>query len=94
MQNLAYQNLINSINEINEKLSSLSSKDLNNQLFDIPQTCEYLRVSRKTLFNYRVQGLINFIQLNKSILFRYSDLQIFLNNYQVKAFNNKKNNKK
>lgn len=48
------------------------------------QVCELLHISKRTLQQYRDDGLIPFIKLERKILFRESDIiQILEDNYQV-----------
>ena len=47
------------------------------------QVCEMLHISKRTLQQYRDDGLIPFIKLSRKILFRESDIcRVLENNYQ------------
>ena len=47
------------------------------------QVCEMLHISKRTLQQYRDDGLIPFIKLERKILFRESDIiNLLENNYQ------------
>jgi excisionase family DNA binding protein len=47
------------------------------------QVCEMLHISKRTLQQYRDDGLIPFVKLERKILFRESDIQKVLeDNYQ------------
>lgn len=45
---------------------------------DIPETAKWLKVSPRTLQNYRDKGLLPFSQVGAKIYFRLFDLQEFL----------------
>ncbi|MDM1298196.1 helix-turn-helix domain-containing protein [Empedobacter falsenii] len=47
------------------------------------QVCDILHISKRTLQQYRVDGLIPFIKLEQKILFRESDItKVLEDNYQ------------
>ena len=49
------------------------------------QVCEMLHISKRTLQQYRDDGLIPFIKLERKILFRESDIvKVLEDNYQRK----------
>ncbi len=86
MQSEAFQNLVQSINEIKTQISNQSSQSLNNQWLDIPETCKFLRVSIRTLQNYRDKGIIPFSQVQDKIYFKISDLQAHIEKHYKPAF--------
>ena len=86
LQSEAFQSLVNSINEIKSQISNHSSQALNNQWLDIPETCKFLKVSTRTLQNYRDRGIIPFSQFQDKIYFKVSDLEAHLNKHYVPAF--------
>ena len=86
IQSEAFQNLVQSINEIKTQISSQSSQSLNNQWLDIPETCKFLRVSIRTLQSYRDKGIIPFSQVEGKIYFKTIDLEAHLNKHYVPAF--------
>lgn len=45
---------------------------------DIPDTAKWLKVSPRTLQNYRDQGLLPYSQIGAKIYFRLKDLEEFL----------------
>lgn len=47
---------------------------------------EILKVTRRTLHDYRNQGLISYIQLAGKILYRESDIEKLLNDHYMKAW--------
>jgi len=52
------------------------------ELLDTEQACKLLKVSRRTLYNWRVTGRLPFVEFSKRMIrFRKSDLlNIILNN--------------
>jgi hypothetical protein len=50
---------------------------------DIPETAKWLKVSPRTLQNYRDQGLLPYSQYGAKIYFRLQDLQEFLMKHYV-----------
>lgn len=54
---------------------------------DIPQTCKLLRVSKRTLQNYRDNGILSFSKIGGKIYFKANDIEGHLKNHYVKAFN-------
>lgn len=47
---------------------------------------EILKVSRRTLHEYRNQGLLSYIQIDGKILYRASDIEKLLNDHYVKGW--------
>jgi hypothetical protein len=45
---------------------------------DIPETAKWLKISPRTLQNYRDKGLLPYSQIGAKIYFRLDDLQKFL----------------
>lgn len=57
----------------------------NEQLFTSDQVCELLRISKRSLQNYRDRGIIDFIQCGRKILYTESGIQAFLEAHHIKA---------
>ncbi len=53
---------------------------------DTDETCAYLKVSKRTLQNYRDEGILAFSQFGGKILYKTADLDAHLEKYYVKAF--------
>lgn len=53
---------------------------------DIPETCNALRVSVRTLQSYRDKGILPFSQYDGKIYFKVADLEAHLNRHYVKSF--------
>lgn len=75
--------VINQIDEIHEKVSKIESLQNETVWLDIPETCKFLKISSRTLQNYRNQGLLPFSQVNSKIYFRKQDLLKFLESHFV-----------
>lgn len=69
---------IKRIDEIYEKVSKIETSQIETEWFDIPETCKFLKISSRTLQNYRDNGLIPFSQVYSKIYFRKQDLLKFL----------------
>lgn len=81
--------------EIIEKLSRIISeintrtmrRPLNNEFYlTDKEICEKLKVSRRTLQEWRYSGKIRYIQIGGKIIFRESDIQAMFEKYLHKAF--------
>ena len=70
-----------------EKSFDHSKPPLNNEkYFTDKDVSERLKISRRTLQEYRNQGVISYIQLGGKILYRESDLQKLLEQNYYPAF--------
>ena len=61
------------------------------RVYNTVEAAVYLRVSKRTLQRYRNDGLIEFSQLKRKILFSEKDLENFIGNYHKETFINSKN---
>lgn len=60
---------------LNEKIESIiSNQEKTTELLTINETCEFLRISRVTLDNWRKKGIIKGTKLGSRVLFIKSDL--------------------
>lgn len=73
-----FNELIEKIDSLKLQLDNLDLAKTKKRWLSIPETCEYLDVSKRTLQNYRDKGLISFSQYANKILFRLEDLDDFL----------------
>ena len=48
--------------------------DSGNQILTDPEACEHLRFRQRQLYTYRMQGVIPFIRIGRSIRYRLRDL--------------------
>ncbi len=70
------EKLITKVDNLLLKLPQSSSPE--ETWLDIPDTATWLKVSPRTLQNYRDQGLLPYSQIGAKIYFRLDDLQKFL----------------
>jgi|AGTN01.1.fsa_nt_gi hypothetical protein len=74
------------IREINDfLLSNKSDKDLSDEWVDSKEARKILRVSAKTLQNYRDNRIIPFSQFGYKIYYKREDLEDFFNRHYIKA---------
>lgn len=78
--------IINKINVPNNSKNALSSTWL-----DIQETCQLLKVSKRTLQAYRDKGILSFSQIGGKIYFKAADIDEHLKYHYVHAFSSKKN---
>lgn len=87
----AYQQLIDSISDIKESLSiKLKQNPLSDVWLDVAETCQLLKVSKRTLQAYRDNGILPFSQISGKIYFKATDIDEHLKKHYQKAFANKK----
>jgi uncharacterized protein YbcC (UPF0753/DUF2309 family) len=87
IQSEAFQELINSIQEIKSKIDTKHKEQpLPETWLDISDTCKLLHISKRTLQNYRDQGIISFSQIAGKIYFRATDIQAHLERHYIKSF--------
>jgi hypothetical protein len=53
---------------------------------DVSETCRYLKISTRTLQNYRNRGMLPYSQINAKIYFRLTDLNKFIENHMVNKY--------
>lgn len=74
-----------------ENISQLLKKQgenypLSEYWLDIPQTCQLLRISKRTLQNYRDNGVLSFSKIGGKIYFKAADIEAHLHKHYQKAF--------
>jgi len=83
----AFEALVKEVKEIKEKLNQKSSDyPLSERYLDIQETCQLLHISKRTLQNYRDQGIIPFSQIGGKIYFRASDIEEHMKRHYIKGF--------
>lgn len=70
------------ISEVSKKLDNLVLKNQPDELLTIDQFCTKLDISRRTFFEWKRKGLIQYVQIGAIILIRQSDLDNFLNSHR------------
>ena len=53
---------------------------------DVSETCQVLKISKRTLQEYRNRGVLSFSQINGKIYFCATDIEEHLKSHKVKAF--------
>ena len=86
----AFQRVLDKLEHIDHRLDKKSDNPLTDTWLDIDETCELLKISRRTLQNYRDNGILPFSQVGGKIYFKVSDLEEHLQRHYVKAFNKKR----
>ena len=85
----------NDFSEIKETLAELASQiktikkssPLSEQWLDNQDLCELLHVSKRTLQNYRDNGVIPFSQIGGKIYYKATDVEKLLNKHYVNPKN-------
>ncbi len=92
IQTEAFQQIIENISEIKNNLISKGNNNtpLSEPWLDIQETCQLLKISKRTLQSYRDNGVLPFSQIGGKIYFRAGDIEDHLKKHYIKAFNPKK----
>jgi len=88
-----YNDLVSKVELISNRLDN-PIKDkypLSEHWLDIQETCQLLKISKRTLQAYRDNGILSFSQIAGKIYFKVADLEEHLKNHYVRAFSSKKN---
>ena len=82
-----FQDLIKKIDGINSNIEKAVGKPiLGDDWLDIQDTCQLLKVSKRTLQTYRDNGTLSFSQIGGKIYFKATDLRAHLEKHYIKAF--------
>ena len=82
-----FQDLIKKIDGINANIEKAVGKPiLGDDWLDIQDTCQLLKVSKRTLQTYRDNGTLSFSQIGGKIYFKATDLRAHLEKHYIKAF--------
>jgi excisionase family DNA binding protein len=79
-------------NKVIEKLSlfldvsSQNAYPLHERWLDIYETCQLLKISKRTLQSYRDNGIIPYSKFGGKIYFKASDIQKYLEDHYIPAF--------
>ena len=75
------------LDKVNRRLESKSKEHpLSDAWFDVSETCRVLKISKRTLQEYRNRGLLSFSKVNGKIYFCAKDIEDHLNSNRVNAF--------
>ena len=82
----AYIQLINKLNDIKEDLQTKDVKSpLKDIWLDIQEVCAILKVSKRTLQNYRDNKVLSYSQISGKIYFKAADIQNHLEKNYIKS---------
>ena len=83
----SFQELLNKIEQINEKLNSLQKPehDLNRWITN-EEACKSLDVSSRTMQTYRDNGIISFSQIGSKIYYKWEDIENHLRSNYKRSF--------
>ena len=79
--------LIRALNRIDARLEAKTKEQPLSEIWlDVSETCQVLKVSKRTLQNYRDNGILPFSQISGKIYFRAADIEEHLKKHMVEAF--------
>ena len=82
----SYQELLQKIEQINQKLSSIQKSSMNeSKWLTNSEVSKLLNVTPRTMQNYRDKGTIPFSQIVNKIYYKASDIDKHLEMHYVKA---------
>ncbi len=85
IQSEAFQEIINSIQEIKETISVQNNQQpLSEKWLDIQEVCFLLKISKRTLQSYRDKNLLPYSQIGGKIYFRATDIEDYLQKHYKK----------
>ena len=91
IESKAFQQLLEQLNQIKAGIESRQKKaSPDDPWLDNNEVCKWLKVSKRTLQNYRDNGELSFSQVGAKILYRTSDVEDFLKRHYNKAFSLKR----
>ena len=85
IQSQAFQELVNKLDAINNRLNSKEKEPKENWL-DNQELMLLLKISKRTAQHYRDTGLISFSQVGNKIYYKLSDVEELLKSHYNKAF--------
>jgi hypothetical protein len=90
MESETFKKLMDSIENLKKTVEEkLDKKTNNNEWLDNQDVCQILKVTTRTLQNYRDQGLLSFSIIGSKILYRKVDVDQFLMDNYKQAFKKK-----
>jgi MerR family transcriptional regulator, repressor of the yfmOP operon len=63
----------------------MTQKDFFPNWLSADEVCHLLRISKRTLSNYRTNGVLPFSQIGRKIYYKASDIDDYLENHYIKA---------
>jgi predicted DNA-binding transcriptional regulator AlpA len=82
-----FTKIINDLSEIKQAVNKKNLQPLADKWLDVQEVCQLLHISKRTLINYRAEGLLPYSQINAKIYFKSSDIESYLEKHYVKARN-------
>jgi hypothetical protein len=80
----AYEAILTKLDAITSKLSE-GDKPPQETWLTNAECCKLLKVSSRTLQNYRDNGILPFSQSQNKIYYKLSDIEAYLNNHYIKG---------
>ena len=82
-----YKELHSKLDKITSQLNELGKQNsLSEKWLDNQDVCIILKISTRTLQNYRDKGILSFSQINNKIYYKSSDIEKHLENNYVKKW--------
>lgn len=82
----AYKNIMDRLENIEKCfMHFIKQQPLSDTLLDVDETCKLLKISKRTLQNYRDDGLLSYTQIGSKIYFRAADIDEFLKRHTRKV---------
>ena len=92
IQSEAFQQILERLENMESFFKNVAKQQpLSEQWFDGEETCRLLKISKRTLQDYRAKGIITFSQFGGKIYFSASAIEEHLRNNTRKAFKKPKN---
>lgn len=87
IQTEAFQILLHRLENLESYFKHVAKQQpLSEQWLDIEETCQLLKISKRTMQDYRDKGLISFSQIGGKIYVSASAIEEHLRNHTHKAF--------
>src|SRR3989339_464582 len=87
IQSDAFEQLVEKLNNLESYFKHVvKQQPLSEQWLDIEETCQLLKISKRTLQGYRDQGIITYSQVGGKIYVSASAIEEHLRNHTRKAF--------
>lgn len=84
IQSDAFQRIIAKIDNIsNEFTKQKKAQPLSEIWLDVQETCQLLKISKRTLQSYRDNRILAYSQISGKIYFKASDIEKYLNKHYI-----------
>ena len=79
--------LLTTLDKVEQRLETKSKEQPLSEIWlDVADTCQVLKISKRTLQEYRNKGVLSYSQINGKIYFCATDIEEHLKSNIVKAF--------